>query len=315
MVSSDAPTGLASVGAHTAFEKYGELSEGTKGPNVSQRTIIITGASDGIGAEAARRLSSDGETIILVGRSEEKTRAIARELQADFFTADFARLDEVRSLASELQARYPQIDVLANNAGGIFGEGERTVDGFEKTFQVNHLAPFLLTGLLMDTLITSSASVINTSSIAARLYGDIDIEDLNNERNPSANRTYGNSKLANILFTKGLHRRYFDKGVNSVAFHPGVVRTSFASDTTSLLRFLYHTPLRRLVTISPEKGADHLVWLIHGVPGKDWQSGEYYEKQRLAATNRQANDEMLIARFWDRSAEMVGLPASSTTAP
>lgn len=124
------------------------------------KTIVITGASDGIGAAAAGRLHRDGHRIVLVGRSPQKTEAVARELRADHFIADFTRLADVRTLAAELDASYPNIDVLANNAGGIFGDRSKTIDGFEKTFQVNHLAPFLLTTLLRDKLIASSASVM-----------------------------------------------------------------------------------------------------------------------------------------------------------
>jgi NAD(P)-dependent dehydrogenase (short-subunit alcohol dehydrogenase family) len=148
---------------------------------MEQQTIVITGASDGIGAAAARQLSAQGERVVLVGRSQEKTAAVANELGHPFHLADYADLDQVRNLASELRATYPRIDVLANNAGGIMGAREVTKDGFEKTFQVNHLAGFLLTYLLMPTLISSRAKVLQTSSIAAQRYGHVDIDDLQNE--------------------------------------------------------------------------------------------------------------------------------------
>ena len=275
---------------------------------MTAKTILLTGASDGIGAAASRKLVADGHTVVLVGRSPQKTAALAGELGAEHFTADFADLSQVRTLAKELKRAHSHIDVLVNNAGGIFGDRTRTVDGFEKTLQVNHLAPFLLTNLLLDTLIASSASVVNTSSAAARLFGSIDIDDLNNERDYSPNKAYGDAKLSNILFTKELERRFGRRGVSPVAFHPGVVRTSFASDTTSLMRFLYQTPLARLLgLLSPEQGARPLVWLAEGEPGTDWMPGEYYEKQRIAATNPQALDEQLAADLWRRSAEYVGL--------
>lgn len=278
---------------------------------MSPKTIVLTGASDGIGAAAARRLVADGHTVAVVGRSAEKTAALARELGAECFVADFARLTDVRSLADALQSAYPRIDVLVNNAGGIFGDQTRTVDGFEKTLQVNHLAPFLLTHLLLDVLIASRASIVNTASVAARLFGNIDLADLNNETKYSANKAYGDAKLANILFAKELDRRFGDRGITAVAFHPGVVRTSFASDTTSLMRFLYRTPLARLAGfLTPEQGAEPLVWLAEGTPGRDWVSGEYYEKKKVAATNPQAADAQLAADLWVRSAEMVGLPGA-----
>lgn len=276
---------------------------------MTAKTIVLTGASDGIGAAASRKLVADGHMVVLVGRSPQKTAALAGELGAEHFTADFADLSQVRALAGELKRAHPHIDVLVNNAGGIFGDRTRTVDGFEKTLQVNHLAPFLLTNLLLDTLIESRASVVNTSSAAARLFGSIDIDDLNNERGYSPNKAYGDAKLSNILFTKELQRRFGRRGLSAVAFHPGVVRTSFASDTTSTMRFLYQTPLARLLgLLSPEQGARPLVWLAEGEPGTDWMPGEYYEKQKVAATNPQALDEQLAAELWRRSAEYVGLP-------
>jgi NAD(P)-dependent dehydrogenase (short-subunit alcohol dehydrogenase family) len=156
------------------------------------RTIVITGASDGIGAAAARALSAAGERVVVVGRSETKTKAVATELAADYFVADFADLSQVRTLAAALREKYPRIDVLANNAGGIMGRRELTVDGHEKTFQVNHLAPFLLTTLLMDVLANSGARVINTSSVANRIFARLDIEDLDAGKAYATNRAYGN---------------------------------------------------------------------------------------------------------------------------
>lgn len=275
------------------------------------RVIVITGASDGIGAAGSRQLVADGHTVVVVGRSQEKTAALARELGTDSFVADFARLDDVRTLAAALRERYPRIDVLVNNAGGIFGDRSRTVDGFEKTLQVDHLAPFLLTNLLMDTLVASGASVITTSSIAARLFGHIDLDDLENDRRYSANKAYGDAKLANVLFTQELARRFGGQGISAAAFHPGVVRTNFASDTSSVMRFVYRTPLSRLAGfVTPEQGADQLVWLAEGTAGRDWVSGEYYERRRVAKTNPQARDAALASALWDVSAAMVELDSS-----
>jgi NAD(P)-dependent dehydrogenase (short-subunit alcohol dehydrogenase family) len=274
--------------------------------HATPRTVIITGASDGIGAEAARALSAAGDTVVIVGRSPQKTAAIAAELGVDFFAADFARLDDVRALAAALLERYPRIDVLANNAGGIMGERELTVDGNEKTLQVNHLAPFLLTSLLSERLVASEASVITTASVANRLYGDIDIDDLHNEKRYSPNKAYGDSKLANILFTRELHRRFGDRGLTAAAFHPGLVATSFASNTTSVLRFVYGVVLSRFL-ISPKKGADTLVWLARS--GAAFTSGGYYTRRKIDKTNKQADDAALAARLWEESAALVGVAA------
>lgn len=272
------------------------------------QTIVITGASDGIGAAAARHLHSDGHSLVLVGRSSEKTQRVADELGAPSFVADFADLAQVRDLAAWLAAEHPRIDVLVNNAGGIFGDRARTVDGYEKTLQVNHLAPFLLTNLLMPSLLAASARVINTSSVAARLFGRIDLDDLDNERRFSANKAYGDSKLANILFTKELHRRFHSAGLSAAAFHPGPVATSFAAGSRSPMRWIYQTPLKKIAgLISPEEGAATLVWLAETEPGLDWESGEFYEKLRVAKTNPQAADAELARGLWERSAERVGL--------
>ncbi len=274
---------------------------------MTERTVVITGASDGIGAVAARMLADRGDRVVIVGRSPEKTRAVAAALGADYFIADFARLDEVRTLAAALLERYPRIDVLANNAGGILGHREITVDGNEKTFQVNHLAPFLLTNLLIDRLAESQATVVNTSSVANSRFGRFDIDDVNAERGYSENRAYGNAKLANILFTAELHNRFADRGISTAAFHPGIVATSFATGSTSFMRFVYRSVFKMFL-ISPEEGADTLVWLATTAPGVDWVSGAYYDKRQIAKANPQAYDTGLAARLWDLSAELVGSP-------
>ncbi|WP_110239127.1 SDR family NAD(P)-dependent oxidoreductase [Nocardioides gilvus] len=274
---------------------------------MSRRTIVITGASDGIGTAAAREFKKRGEDVVLVGRDPRKTEAVGRELDVPFHVADYADLDQVRKLAAELY-EYPRIDVLANNAGGIMGERMVTGDGFEKTFQVNHLAGFLLTHLLMPKLISSQATVIQTSSQAARVFSDFHIDDLQNERSYSPHKAYGNGKLANILFTRELHRRYATQGIAAVAFHPGVVGTNFANETGSVLRFVYHTPVvKNLFTISPQKGASQLIWLAEGTPMVDWEPGAYYEKQKVARTSRVAYDEDVARKLWDESVRMLGV--------
>lgn len=274
------------------------------------RTIVITGASDGIGASAARTLTGAGHDVVIVGRSAEKTAAVAEELAVPFHVADYADLSQVRRLAEELQEAHPRIDVLANNAGGIMGDRTLTRDGFEKTFQVNHLAGYLLTALLLPTLVASRATVIQTASAAAKLFGRFDIDDLQNEKGYSPQSAYGNGKLENILFTRELQRRHGAAGISAVAFHPGVVATNFARDTTSLMRFIYHTPgLNKLFTTSPDQGAEQLVWLAQSTPGRDWEPGAYYEKRRVTASAPAAHDDTLAAALWEASARMVQQPA------
>lgn len=277
---------------------------------MSQRTIVITGASDGIGAAAARQLAPHGHRLLLVGRSPEKTAAVADEVGAEHFVADFASLDQVRHLAQQLLAATAGsgLDVLANNAGGIFGERTPTVDGFEKTIQVNHLAPFLLTTLLLPRL-RGGGSVVTTSSVGHRLFGDLDLDRLGAVRGVSARREYGDAKLANILFTRALHQRFHPEGLSAVAFHPGLVRTRFASGTRGVMRLAYQSGLGRLVPmISAEAGGENLAWLITGTPGTTWTSGRYYDRYRPTdRVHPQADDLALADALWRRSEELVGL--------
>ena len=268
-------------------------------------TIIITGASDGIGAASARQLQAKGHRVVIVGRSRPKTEALARELTVPCHVADYAKLADVRRLASEL-ASYDRIDVLANNAGGIMGERQVTEDGFEKTFQVNHLAPFLLTKLLLKRLMASRAKVIQTASAAANLYGSkFDVTDLDNERGYQPDLAYGNGKLANILFTRELHRRHHADGIAAVAFHPGVVRSNFASDTTHFMRLAFHSPLKYLFTISPETSGRRLTALAEGKPGVDWQPGEVYDGSKPMRVKLEDNDGSVARQLWERSEEML----------
>ncbi len=267
--------------------------------------IVITGASDGIGAAAARRLAAAGEEVVVVGRSAAKTRAVAEAIDAPHHLCDFTELDQVRALAEALLAGYPKIDVLANNAGGIMGRREVTGDGFEKTFQVNHLAPFLLTDLLMPTLVESSAKILQTSSQGSRM-GRLDLDDLQSEKGYSSLRAYGTAKLENILFTKELHRRFHGDGISAAAFHPGIVASNFGDETSIPTRWLYHSPLSRLLT-SSDRASGRLTWLVDGTPGTTWQPGEYYERDRPAKRlNPQALDPIMAAGLWERSLALLG---------
>ncbi|GAA1510768.1 NAD(P)-dependent dehydrogenase (short-subunit alcohol dehydrogenase family) [Agromyces terreus] len=273
---------------------------------MAQKIIVITGASDGIGRAAARKLSADGHEVVLVGRSPEKTRALAEELGAEHHLVDFADLGSVRALAAELAAWHPRIDVLANNAGGVFGkERELTGDGHEMTFQVNYLAPFLLTQELMPTLVASRATVINTSSLANRLFARFDLDDLESARRYRPVRAYGNAKLAQILFTKELERRHGDDGVTSTAFHPGAIATNFSADRGSGMAGLYRSRLRNLVLSTPEQGASTLVFLAEGAPGDDYPTGLYFADSKPARASRRADDAALARALWDRTVAML----------
>lgn len=269
------------------------------------KTIIITGASDGIGRASAKALHDKGHRVVLVGRSPEKTRVVSQELgDAPYYLADFADLASVRKLARALRKAYPRIDVLALNAGGIFSERTRTKDGLEMTFQVNHLAHFLLVGMLMNTLIASRASIIATSS-SANYLNRLDLDDLNAEHGYGKWTAYGNAKLMNILFTRELTRRYGKKGITSAAFHPGVVRTSFSRDLGPVMKFLYSTRLSHaLGIISPEQGADTLVWLAQA-DRADWKSGEYYVKRRIARSSRASQSKADANGLWNESEDLL----------
>jgi NAD(P)-dependent dehydrogenase (short-subunit alcohol dehydrogenase family) len=268
------------------------------------RTIVITGASDGVGAAAATRLAGAGEYVVVVGRTPSKTKTVAASLGADYYLADFADLRQVRRLAGELLDRYGRIDVLANNAGGTMAARETTADGYLKTFQVNYLAPFLLTTLLLDRLIASRASVLNTSSLANR-FAWVDVDQPDGSTRFAA-LDYARTKLLNILFTKELHRRYHSAGISAAALHPGVVASNFSSDSgPGVFSLVMRGPLRRLLAVTPEQGANELVRLATTQPGLDWTSGEYYANHRIAKANRRAYDAALAEQLWDRSLDMV----------
>jgi NAD(P)-dependent dehydrogenase (short-subunit alcohol dehydrogenase family) len=267
--------------------------------DLTGKTIIITGGSSGIGAAAARILRKMNATVVITGRSEE-TRRLAEEIGCDYFLVDYARFSEVRKFANDLLEKYPRIDVLVNNVGGIIVDRRLTEDGHEMTFQVNHLSGFLLTQLLQERLEASKAIVINTSSVANTM-GKVNFNDLENAKDYRALRAYGNAKLMNILHAMEISRRF--KGVWAVSFHPGTVETGFAREGGGIIKWLYESSLKGLFLIPPDQGADTLIWLISTVPGKDWQDGGYYYKREPGRKNRQVNAEM-AEKLWDVSEQL-----------
>jgi daunorubicin C-13 ketoreductase len=269
---------------------------------VEDLTVVVTGASSGIGSAAAVELARRGAAVVLVGRDERRladataqARSVATGPAPDALRADFARLDDVRTLAATLLERYPRLDVLANNAGGIFSRQTSTVDGFEFTIQVNHLAPFLLTHLLRDAL--RGGRVVNTAS-DAHTMGRVDPDHLTADGRYSFWRAYGASKQANILFTTGATARWPE--VLSTTFHPGVVRTRFGQNT---MANLFYRLMPFLAT--PAQGADTLVWLATA-PAADLVPGGYYVKRTLRKPAPQAVDPALATRLWEASAAAVG---------
>jgi NAD(P)-dependent dehydrogenase (short-subunit alcohol dehydrogenase family) len=265
------------------------------------RTIVITGASDGIGAAAARRLSAKGEKVVVVGRSGSKTMAIAAELGADYFVVDYADLSQVRAVADKIRSEYPRIDVLLNNAGLMVHKVHATPDGFETTYQVNYLAPFLLTTQLLSVLVDSRATVVNTTSSSHRLARITRAADLETaRRRPST--AYAFSKLAIVLFTKELHRRYHGKGLSAVTVHPGFVNSNFghASESRAMAFMDRYTPVERFISSSDE-GAEQLVWLASSTPG------EYYARRKIAKANRAARNPRLASELWDHTLARLAL--------
>jgi NAD(P)-dependent dehydrogenase (short-subunit alcohol dehydrogenase family) len=268
------------------------------------RTIVVTGASSGVGLAAAKRFAELGDQVVVVGRHPQRhadalaqVRAATTGPEPAGFRADFEVLDQVRSLAEQLLDAYPRIDVLANNAGGIVGDYRRTADGFEATIQGNHLAPFLLTNLLRERL--RGGRVVNTASHAHR-HNNLDPEDLTGSpERYNAWQAYGAGKAANILFAAEAARRWPD--VFSVSFHPGVVRTNFG--TGAVIRLFYrYAPF----LVSPEKAGDLLVWLATA-PAGELTDGGYYVGRKPARPGRDVDDLALAARLWEASARAVHL--------
>ena len=271
------------------------------------RTVLVTGASDGIGAETARVLAAKGATVHVTGRSAAKLAPVAEAVGTEPLVADFSRLDDVRRLAAEVGERVERLDLLMNNAGGTFAPAQRTPDGHEPNFQVNHLAPFLLTHLLRPQLAAAGSSlVVNTSSVG-NLMGKVVLDDLDQERRRTMELTaYGTGKLMNILFTRGISQRWHDDGIVSVAVHPGPAGSSFGRDSW-LVGLAYRSPLKRFATISVADGAAPLIALAERGPDPEID-GRYFSRFKIDGhENKQAHDQAIIDGLWDRSAALVGL--------
>jgi NAD(P)-dependent dehydrogenase (short-subunit alcohol dehydrogenase family) len=275
------------------------------------RTVLVTGASSGIGRATAEGLAAMGAHVAITGRDRERTEAAAREIrqacggQVDVFVADLSSQAEVRRMAGEVLACLPRIDVLGNNVGGYWDTRHVTADGLERTFALNHLAPYLLTRLLLGRLQESAPARVVTVSSGAHTMGRIDFDDLGLERSYSGMKAYSQSKLANLLFTYELARRLGAGGVTANAVHPGMVNTGFGAEDAGTIQRLF-TPLMRPFMKSPAQGAATSVYLASS-PEVDGVTGSYFADCKPRASSKRSHDLATAERLWQVSADLVGL--------
>jgi len=270
-------------------------------PSINGKLCLITGASDGIGKATARELAAAGAHLVLVGRNEEKTQRAASEItqqtgsdQIEVLIADLSSQQQVRDLAAAFLQRHDRLDVLINDAGALFTDRRETVDGLEMTFALNHLAYFLLTNLLLDVLKASApARIVNVASSYQRA---VDLDDLQNTRSYNGWDAYGQSKLANILFTFELARWLAGTGVTANALNPGFVDSNFQRAAGLNMRG----------QLTPDQGAQTPVYLAMS-PDVEGVTGEYFDSKRSTRANAQAYDESIQRRLWQISADLTGL--------
>lgn len=280
--------------------------------DMNDKTVLITGATGGIGRVTAHRLAKLGARVLIVGRDEEKAIQTASEIrqqsgnpQVEYLLADLSEMDQVRRLAAEVGQRTDRLDVLINNAGAFFARRELTREGLECTFALNHLAYFLLTQLLLNLLHRSGpARIVNVSSAAHR-GARLDMNDLQVSKGYNGLKAYSRSKLMNLYFTYELARRLKGSGVTANAVHPGFVATNIGRANGGWVGGLLR--VARVAAITPEQGAEALVHLSAS-PDLEGVSGKYFEQQRLARSSEVSYDDEIALRLWDRSLQLAGLP-------
>ncbi|HEY8681523.1 MAG TPA: SDR family oxidoreductase [Candidatus Dormibacteraeota bacterium] len=282
-------------------------------PGVGGKQVLLTGATNGIGLAAAVELARRGANLAIVARSREKAEEAVRRIKAatpaanvDVLEADLASQASVRQLAAEALERYPKLDVLVNNAGAINTRKQLTDDGIELTWAVNHLAPFLLTTLLEDRLKASAPSRVITTSSDAHQGAHIPFDDLNAERSYGLQgfERYGQTKLANILFTLELARRLEGTGVTAYCLHPGLVNTGFNHNNGFLMGI--GMAIVRPFSRTPEKGAETLVWLADSADAAP--SGAYFHDRKATTPTAAGQDAAAARRLWEISEKQTAQP-------
>ena len=278
---------------------------------MNKKTILITGATSGIGKEEALALAAMGHTIVMLVRNEAKALAVKNEIIAstgnekiDTYIFDLSSIEEVRSISEKIKLKYPVIDVLINNAGMVYPKRLVSADGYELTFALNHLGHFLLTNLLIESIIAAPhGRIINLSSLA-HTFGRMNFDDINMENNYSSMKAYGQSKLANLLFTFELQRRLKDTKVTVNAVHPGVVNTNFGKDYKGL--FAVMLKLARPLMRNAKKGAATVVWLA-SAPEAEVFKGKYFKDKKAISSTKESRNIEDSQRLWKISEEMTGL--------
>ena len=269
---------------------------------------VVTGATSGIGKATAAALARLGTQVVLVGRDRGRGEAAAAELAAAGASprleiADLASMEQVRALAVRL-GTLGRIDVLVNNAGLMAGQRRVTADGFDEVFAVNHLAPFLLTSLLLSKLTADPPARVITVTSDAHTAARLDLDDPQLKHGWESWRAYANSKLANILFTREFARRLKGTGVTAICAHPGMVRTRFGRETRLPMRA--GVMLARPFMLSPQRGADTIMYLATS-PEVAGETGGYYVKRQRREPSQAARDDATARRLWQLSEEMTGL--------